>query len=437
MLAHKGLWSRNFFLLWQGQTVSLAGSSLSAVAFSLWIVDATGSAATLGAILMVGSLTGLVLSPAAGAIADRYSRVGILVACDVALGVFALALAGVVAGYARHPGMALAALFLLQAGNSAANAFFATSARAITPDLVPFSQVPAANAVTMASLQMAGLLGKGLGGLAYRILGAPLLFALDGLTFFVSAGTEALMRVPRTPAGPPRGWRARLAETAADTRTGFAYVWRHRGLRTATLVNASAAFFLDPLIVLLPFLVKDERFLGASGDWYGYLLSAFGVGILGGYTLAAVLPSRLRRRGAWITGALAAGGLGFAALGLTGRPGVALALMAGNGIFLGLFGNHVVSLVQTQVSPALRARTLAVFQTLALCLSPLAVGLAGVSADLLRGRVDVVFTTCGACACCVALGSLLWKDYRDFLAGELAVEKPGPCPFTVCPGPPE
>ncbi len=423
---HKGLWNRNFLLLWQGQTVSLAGSSLSAVAFSLWIVDATGSAAALGAIMMVGSLTGLALSPVAGAVADRYSRVGILVGCDVALGVFAFALAAIALGYGRSPGLALAALFVLQAGTAAANAFFATSARAVTPDLVPLSRVSAANAVTMASLQVAGLVGKGLGGMAYRILGAPLLFALDGLTFLVSAGTEALIRVPPAPPQPPRGWRRRLLETVDDTRAGFEYAWGHRGLRTVTLVNASVAFLLDPLIVLLPFLVRDERFLGVAGDWYGYLLASFGLGTLGGYALAALLHGRLHRSGAWVTAALAAGGLGFAALGVTRSAGTALALMAGNGVFLGLFGNHVVSLIQTGVPPDLRARALAVFQTLALVLSPLAVGIAGVSADALGGRVDRIYVACGAAACCIALGSCRMSGYREFLRAAQGPTPPDP-----------
>ncbi len=417
----KGLWNRNFLLLWQGQTVSLAGSSLSTVAFSLWIVDATGSASVLGAIMMAGAITGLALSPVAGAVADRYSRVSILVASDLALGVMALALAGVFLGHGRNPGVAMVALFLLQVGDSAADAFFATAARAVIPDLVPPARVSAANAVTMASLQVAGFLGKGLGGVAYRLLGAPLLFFLDGLTFLVSAGTEAFIRVPPLPPPqspqPPRGWRKRLAEVAADTRAGFSYVWEQEGLRTLTLVNACVAFFLDPLIMLLPFLVKDERFLGAAGDWYGYLLAGFGLGMLGGYWLAALFQGRFPRPGGLATGCLAAAGLGFAALGLTRSPGLALGLMTANGVCLGVFSNYTVSLVQTRVPTEMRARALGVFQTLALCLSPLALGLAGVLADALERRVDWVFIGCGAAACLIALGSRGSRSYRAFLSG--------------------
>ncbi|GAB4259894.1 MAG: MFS transporter [Deferrisomatales bacterium] len=417
MRTSKGLWSRDFLLLWQGQAVSLAGSSLSAVALSLWIVDATGSAAALGTIMMVGSITGLALSPLAGAAADRYPRVSILVGCDLALGLLSLALAGAARGYGKNPALALGAVLLLQAGASAANAFFATAARAATSDLVPPALVPAANAATMAVLQVAGLAGKGAGGVVYRLLGAPMIFLLDGLTFFASAATESRIQVPPKPPTPTRGWRQRLRDLAADTRAGFAYVVGHPGLRILVAVNGCVAFFLDPLLVLLPFLVKDPRFLGVAGDWYGWLLGGFGLGTLGGYWLAAFLRSRTLRAGRLATGCLALGGLGFAALGVVRTPAAALCLMTGNGTLLGLFSNHVVSLVQTRVPSDMRARALGVFQTLSLCLSPVALGLSGLVAEALDRRVDVLFVACGATVAAVALGAGSRESYRAFLCG--------------------
>ena len=42
------LLNKNYFLLWQGQTVSRLGSQAFSIALVLWIIEATGSASLMG-----------------------------------------------------------------------------------------------------------------------------------------------------------------------------------------------------------------------------------------------------------------------------------------------------------------------------------------------------------------------------------------------------
>lgn len=224
MCEPSGLWNRNFLLFWQGQAVSLAGSSLSTVAVALWIVDATGSAALLGAVMMVGSLAGLLATPIAGAVADRYPRVRVIVWCDAFQGLSALTMAGAVWAFPTAPSLALAALFLFYAAGMATSAVFAAAARALVPDLVPPDLVPSANTATLAVVQTAGLAGKGFGGTAYRLLGAPFLLAVDGITYLISSATEAFIRLPQAPYRPSAGWGEAVHGLTTEAKEGFRYV---------------------------------------------------------------------------------------------------------------------------------------------------------------------------------------------------------------------
>src|SRR5947209_12481686 len=80
------LWNRNFFLLWQGQTVSQFGNQAFAVAMMFWILENTGSASLMGLLMSLSILPGVLLAPFGGTFADRHSRVRILVVCDLIAG---------------------------------------------------------------------------------------------------------------------------------------------------------------------------------------------------------------------------------------------------------------------------------------------------------------------------------------------------------------
>lgn len=67
-----GVWT--FGLVAAGQFVSLFGSSLSAFAMGIWAYDQTGSATLLSMIILAASLPGILVTPLAGSVVDRYDR---------------------------------------------------------------------------------------------------------------------------------------------------------------------------------------------------------------------------------------------------------------------------------------------------------------------------------------------------------------------------
>ena len=275
-------------LLWQGQFVSQLGSSVSGIALSLWVVNTTNSGTILGTLMMIAAIPGLILQPLGGSIADRFSRKRIIVTCDLVYGVLAVLLGASLFLLSSNLTGSLIPVFVLHVLMSAIGALFVPAVAAFTPSLVPKEHIASANALTQSTAQVAGLIGRAAGGILYRILGAPILFLVDGITFIISAVSELFIQSPQDEGKSEEKEKASLG-LMASTKEGFAYVWQWKGLRVLMLVAAALNFFITPVFILLPFYVKDPRYLAAGDEWYGFLLASMAPGSLVGFSVGAIL----------------------------------------------------------------------------------------------------------------------------------------------------
>jgi MFS family permease len=174
------LLNKNFILLWQGQLVSQLGNQAYAIAMMFWIKHETGSATLMGLIMMVSQIPAVLLGPVGGAFADRHARKAIIVVCDLIDGVVVLALAGTMYLSPDNSGLIVVMLFTVGVIASAVGAFFRPAVGAAIPDIVPEKNLVAANSMNQFSMQASTMIGQGIGGVLYRLLGAPLLILIDG-----------------------------------------------------------------------------------------------------------------------------------------------------------------------------------------------------------------------------------------------------------------
>src|SRR5436305_9496145 len=147
------LWNRNFFLLWQGQTVSQLGNQAFMIAIAFWLKEDTNSATLIGLLMTVSTLPGVLLAPFGGTYADRHSRIRILIACDVLAGLAVLA-----QGLAMHQswlsvhGLIVLLLFVAIFDGDM-RALFMPALKSAIPDLVPGERLAAANSLNQFSIQ--------------------------------------------------------------------------------------------------------------------------------------------------------------------------------------------------------------------------------------------------------------------------------------------
>ncbi len=166
-------------------------------------------------------------------------------------------------------------MVVLVAAYGAAQAFFDPAFDAIVPDVLPAEELAQANSLDQVVRPLAfRLAGPALGGVLIDLVGPGGAFALDAVTFTLSAVALLAMRAR------PRQAPAERVSVIRDLSEGFRYVRRHVWL-WGTFACAAIAYllFLGPTEVLLPFLVKEE--LGGSGTDLGLVLGAGGVGSIG------------------------------------------------------------------------------------------------------------------------------------------------------------
>src|SRR5512142_2163429 len=75
--------NRNFTLMWSGQLVSTMGSALTSLAAAIYVFRLTGSALSVGLMLMATAAPSLLVGLFAGVFVDRYDRKKIMVTADI------------------------------------------------------------------------------------------------------------------------------------------------------------------------------------------------------------------------------------------------------------------------------------------------------------------------------------------------------------------
>lgn len=396
--------NRDFRLLWSGMCASLLGDGVFLVAIA-WQVYALSNApaalATVGIAMTVPTIVFLLVG---GVVSDRFDRRRVMLAADVVRGLAVGAMAWLSLG-GQIEVWHIAALVAVYGSGQA---FFAPAFDAIVPDVLPASQLPQANSLDQFVRPLAlRLAGPALGGVLIDAVGVGAAFALDAVSFAVSAGALLAMR------SRPKAQRE-TASFAADLKAGFSFVRGHVWL-WGTFVSAAFAYllFMGPVEVLLPFLVKNE--LDASAADLGAVFAAGGVASL---ACAALMGQRgLPRRDvtfmylAWTLATVAVMGYGLASSVWV----LMLASFAFNG--LETIGTIVwATIKQRNVPPELLGRVSSFDWLISIGLLPLSFALTAPVSAALGAQTTLI--AAGALGAVVTLGAL-------FLPGMRAPERRG------------
>jgi DHA3 family tetracycline resistance protein-like MFS transporter len=276
-------------------------------------------------------------------------------------------------------------IFLLSALFGVVSAFFTPAYTALIPDLVPAEKLPSANSLRSISLQAAQIIGPAFGAGMIALGGTTLAFALDGLSFFISAACVlALPRMPvlRQPAEKEEG-------ALQDMRDGISTVLHSPWLWiTLAIACASTIFLVGPYEAALPLLIK-ERF-GEQVGLYALLtlLSACG-SLATAFWLGHF--KRLRRRG-WLTyGAWLLASLMLLLAGLPlSAAGLSVAFLI-QGAAFEVLGLTWMNTLQEFVPSKLLGRVFSIDLLVSSGLLPLGYGLAGLAADHFGAPLVFVF----------------------------------------------
>jgi MFS family permease len=328
-----------FVRLWAGQGISFVGDFVSMVAMVILVVELSGSASAVGALLVVRLLPTLA-SPLAGVLADRLDRRAVLVACD-------LARAALVCGavFARDLALLYAISFLM----GAARTLFNPTIRAAFPSVVGRGDLTRANALISGTFSVSFTVGPALGGLLVATVGVEAAFVLDAATYLVSAAF--LSRVPM-----PRPERVEGVSFAQELRAGFRYL---AGARVPLAIVVGAFLTILTVNITVPaevFLARETFEAGDAG--YGLLVGFWGGGTVLGFALIAVLSDRINLLPLYFVGIFASA-LALAGTGIAPIFALALGALTVAGISNGVDSVATDTILQKRVPDALLGRVFA------------------------------------------------------------------------------
>ncbi len=174
---------RPFALLWSGQTISRLGDSLYRIAMAWWVLQKTGSATEMGAVLIFSSVPMLIFLLVGGVASDRFPRLRVMLVSDLLSG----AVVGVVALLAFTGWLEVWHIYIASILFGLVKAFFQPAYTATVPEITPLEMLPSANSLTSLSQQGASIIGPAIAASIIALGGTPIAFGLDALSFFASA----------------------------------------------------------------------------------------------------------------------------------------------------------------------------------------------------------------------------------------------------------
>ncbi|MCY0989538.1 MFS transporter [Nannocystis sp. ILAH1] len=373
--------SAHFWALWGGQLVSLVGSGTTSFALGVWVFQRTGSTVQLALVALCAALPGLLLSPVAGTLIDRWNLRSAMLLSDGAAALVTV----VVAILLLTDRLAPWHLYVTTAVSSAFTAFHWPAYVAATSRLVPAKHWGRLSGAVQATESSAQLIAPALGGLLLASVGLSGVVLLDLATFVVALTALLATRVPSVPRPCPGAldtpslWR--------ETAEGWAYITSRPGL--VGLVALSCVMSLG--VGFLEILSAPIVLSFASPAALGTVRSFAGGGMLLG-SLAMSIWGGPKNRIAGIVVAQAALGMHVALMGLH----TAVWFLAAAG-FVALFTIPVINgctqtIWQTKVSAHLHGRVFAL-RRLAILSRPAGYFLAGFLAERvfepLMTRTDV------------------------------------------------
>ena len=370
----QSLRTRNFRLFFLGQLVSNTGNWLTNVALTLLVLHLTNRGIAVGALTAAQFGPILLLSPWAGAIADRSDKRHLLFATQS----LEMAQSVVLAALAFLPHPPLAAFYAVATAGGVLLAFDNPLRRSFVTEMVAQEDVPNAVALYSALVNTSRMFGPALAGLLVVTVGFGWCFTLDAASYLVVLAALWLMRPAELRRAAP------TPATAGAIRAGIRYVWGMADLRITFLMLAALGVLAYNMNVQLPLFVEKSLHRGDAAFTTMYAIFSAG-GLASALVVARRRLVRLRHI---LVGAFALG-VTLLALGAAPNLDVALPIVFFVGVASILYTTATTAIVQVEADPSMHGRLLAL-QTVFLVGSAVIGGpLVGIVADAFGARAPL------------------------------------------------
>ncbi|MCL2418087.1 MAG: MFS transporter [Conexibacteraceae bacterium] len=394
----------NYRLFIGGQAISLIGTWMQMAAQSWLVLQMTHSATTLGLIVALQTVPVLLLAPYGGLVADRVDKRKATIVAQTLMGLQALILGLLTVTHSVQ----LWEIGVLAVMLGLNNAFEGPARQSFMLELVGGEHLRNAVSLNSTMVNVARVVGPGIGGLMIAAVGSGWCFLINAATFV--AVISSLLRMDVTALSPitpsPR--------TKGQMREGLRYVRSVPRIAIPLAMMAIVGCLTYEFQVTLPYMAAHGLHSGSAA--YGFMTAAMGAGaVLWGLVVAtrgktgiAPLIAACVAFGLMTALAAAAPDLIFEliALALVGAASIA-------------FMSQANATIQLSAAPEMRGRVMALWFVALQGSTPIGSPIVGAAMSALGARAGLGI---GAVTCLVvaAGGAVALRGVRARRAAEAA-----------------
>ncbi|MEK4298541.1 MFS transporter [Oceanobacillus sp. FSL W8-0428] len=277
--------NRTFVLLFVAGIFGVVSFSMFLTTTTWFVISESGSASSLGLVLIAATVPRIAMMIFGGVVADRYKKTTIMFLANFVQAVLLLILYILI----KNDGLSLSLLLVIAAGFGMLDAFFGPASSSMIPKIVEKSQLQRANALFQGVDQVSFVAGPIIAGILMESVG------VSGSYFvaMILALLSAVIIYPRFINEGPVALQEKQ-KPIKEIKEGLAYIRNSRFLLTGLAVLITLNFFVfGTLHIAIPFLVESY---GGTPLNLSYMEASLGIGLVAGTgVLSTVLIKRKGR----------------------------------------------------------------------------------------------------------------------------------------------
>jgi MFS family permease len=279
----RALRHRNFLLFWSGQTLSLIGTWMQAMAEGWLAFTLTRNAFLVGLVAAAQSLPILLFSLYAGVLVDRANKLRLVTICQT---LFALQSSALwLLAWTNH--ITIHWLVTMAAINGTISSIEIPARQSLVIELVGRDELRGAIALNSSGFNLARIVGPATAAIVMAKLGTAWCFGVNAFSYIAVLVGLLLIRLP---AWVPSEHRASPLQGIVE---GMRFMRSTRSVAAIIGIVTVYSVFGVPYLTLMPVVAGERLGLGPGG--YGLLLACVGIGGLAGALTLAAVGDRLPR----------------------------------------------------------------------------------------------------------------------------------------------
>lgn len=280
----KNKFNKNFILFLTGQGMSSLGTLIQKYYVSLFVLSITDSSMLFATVMIVSSIPNIFVAPFGGGIGDSLDKRKIMIVLDMISG--GLLLLSFV--LFRFIGVNLLLLIILITILSIINAIYIPSANSAIPLLVD-GEIVKANSLNTFVITLTNVLAPIISGFLNSVITMEWIIVGNGITFFISAYVEYLMRLKET---TNLNDKLTVNSVMEDLKEGLNFVIKENKIKNIVICSFLCNLIVMPIYtVTIPYLSKNM--CGFSDVQYGVVEASIMIGLLIGAVIVNMFNKKI------------------------------------------------------------------------------------------------------------------------------------------------